>query len=167
MSRARVKGVEIETTIAPVRGLTLTANATYLDGRIREGTLAALPSDVGTIILGQNQTVVSQNVAGNHLTRSPKWQAYASLAYAIDTGFGTVTPSLTWRGQTKTYSSKPTRTTTSTPPPAGARWTRAWSWPARKRWDVSLYARNLFDKRYISQIVPFTGSPSPRSTRRA
>lgn len=158
--RARVKGVEVETVFRPLKGLTLTANATYLDGRLLQGTLAALPSTVGPIVLGQNQTVVNQNIAGNHLTRSPDWQAYASLAYELRTSFGTVTPSLTWRGQTKTYFLETNQDSSQY---TAAGWSEV---DARivlagqtDRWELTAFGRNIFDKRYISQIVPFTGFP--------
>ena len=158
--RARVRGIELESVIRPVGGLTLTLNGSYLDGKILEGTLASLPSNVGTIILGQNQAVTNENVAGNRLTRSPKFQGYASLAYAIPAGSTTITPSVTWRGQTRTYYLETNQN-------ANQYVANGWSEVDLRigiagkanGWEVAVFARNIFDKRYISQIVPFTGFP--------
>lgn len=158
--RARVRGFEVESVIRPVSGLTLSLNGAYLDGKIREGTLAALPSTAGLIILGQNQTVANQNVAGNRLTRSPKWQGSANLAYTMQVGFGTVTPSVSWRGQTSTWFLETNQDTNQY---------RASGWSEvdvrlalaghDNKWEIAAFGRNVFDKRYISQIVPFTGFP--------
>jgi iron complex outermembrane receptor protein len=157
---ARVRGVEVESLIRPVEGLTLTINGSYLDGKILKGTLTSLPSNVGVIVLGQNQTVTNENVAGNRLTRSPKWQGYASLAYAIPAGFATITPSVTWRGQTKTYYLE---TNQNSDQYVAAGWSevdvRLGIAGEENKWEVALFGRNVLDKRYISQIVPFTGFP--------
>ena len=167
--KARVKGLELESVIAPVRGLTLTLNGTYLDARIREGTLAALPSNTGVIVLGQNVTVVSQNVAGNRLTRAPEWQGYASLNYSLPVSFGTVSATGTVRAQSKSYFLETNQDTNQY---VGEAWRevdlRLAVAGRDQAWEVSLYGRNVFDNRHISQIVPFTGFPiatlnTPRS----
>ena len=158
--RARVRGVELESVIRPVSGLTLTLNGSYLDGKILEGTLASLPSNVGTIILGQNQAVTNENVAGNRLTRSPKFQGYAAIAYAIPAGFATITPSVTWRGQTRTYYLETNQDSNQY---VANGWSevdlRIGIAGKANAWEVALFGRNVFDKRFISQIVPFTGFP--------
>jgi len=161
--RARARGVELESVIRPVAGLTLTLNGSYLDGEILEGTLASLPSNAGVIVLGQNQTVVAENVAGNRLTRSPKWQGYAQLSYAIEAGGVKITPSATWRGQTKTYYLETNQNSNQY---VAAGWSEVdlrvgiVGYAARdKAWEVALFGRNVFNKRFISQIVPFTGFP--------
>jgi hypothetical protein len=103
-----------------------------------------------TIILGQNQTVVSQNVAGNHLTRCAKWQAYASprLCDRHRVRHGHAQPDLARPDQDLFL-----ETNQDNDQYTAAGWSEV---DARvvvageaKRWDVSLYARNLFDKRYI------------------
>jgi iron complex outermembrane recepter protein len=158
--RARVRGIEVESVIRPVEGLTLALNASHLDGKILQGTLAALPSAAGTIVLGQNQTVISQNVAGNRLTRAPRWQGSANLSYAVPVRFGTITPSVSWRGQSSVWFLETNQDTSQY---------RADGWSevdvrvalagADNKWELAVFGRNVFDKRYISQAVPFTGFP--------
>ncbi|MBC2667600.1 TonB-dependent receptor [Novosphingobium piscinae] len=158
--KARVRGVEVETLLYPLDGLSLALNGSYLDGTIREGTLAALPSNAGTIVLGQNQTVVSQNVAGNRLSRAPRWQGSATLSYAVPTGFGTITPSVSWRGQTSVWFLE---TNQDNGQYRAAGWSevdlRVALAGEDNKWELAAFGRNVFDRRYISQIVPFTGFP--------
>jgi iron complex outermembrane receptor protein len=158
--KSRVKGVELESVVTPIPRLTLTLNGSYLDGRITDGTLAALPTNTGPIIVGQNQTIVSQDVSGNHLTRAPEFQGYASVAYRIPVTFGSVYGAVTSRGQSKTYFLETNQDSNQY---IGASWTEVDLRLAiagdANRWEVALFGRNVLDNRHISQIVPFTGFP--------
>ncbi len=158
--KARVKGVEVETVIAPVAHLTLALNGTYLDGRIREGTLSALPTNSGPIIVGQNQPIVAQDVSGNHLTRAPNWQGSASATYSVPTALGSLSGTVTWRAQTKSYFLETNQDTNQY---VGSGWSEVDLRIAlagdKTRWEVAAFGKNVFDNRHISQIVPFSGFP--------
>ncbi len=158
--KARVKGLEFEGTLAPVRGLTLKANATYLDARIVDGTLAALPTSTGVIVLGQNTPIISQDVSGNSLTRSPKWQGYASLNYSQPVAVGSLSGTVTWKGQTKSFFLETNQDSNQY---VGSGWSEVDLRLAlagnRDKWEVALFGQNVLNNRHISQIVPFTGFP--------
>jgi iron complex outermembrane receptor protein len=158
--KARVKGVEVETIIAPVAHLTLAINGTYLDGRIRQGTLSALPTNTGPIIVGQNQTIVAQDVSGNHLTRAPDWQGSASATYSLPTALGSLSGTVTWRAQTKSYFLETNQDSNQY---IGQGWSEVDLRVAlagdKTKWEVAAFGKNVFDNRHISQIVPFSGFP--------
>ena len=67
--KARVKGVEIETAVVPVKGITLFANYTYMDARITGDLISTeLQYDPDCFC----SVPVSTNLKGNRLRRSPK-----------------------------------------------------------------------------------------------
>lgn len=67
--KARVKGIEIETALAPVRGLTLFANYTYMDAKITGDLISTeLQYDPGCFC----SVPVPTNLKGNVLRRSPE-----------------------------------------------------------------------------------------------
>jgi iron complex outermembrane receptor protein len=158
--KAQVKGVEVETIIAPISHLTLALNGTWLDGQIKQGTLSALPTNSGPIVVGQNQTIVPQNVAGNHLTRAPDWQGSASATYSLQTALGRLSGTVTWRAQTKSYFLETNQDSNQY---VGAGWSEVDLRVAlagdKTRWEIAAFGKNVFDNRHISQIVPFSGFP--------
>lgn len=101
--KAEVKGLELETNFVPVDHLTLTGNASYLDATITQGVLAALPTNIGSIIYGQNLTVGTQNVAGAQLTRAPHWQLYLAADYVYPTSIGTFDANVNFKYQSSEY----------------------------------------------------------------
>lgn len=67
--KARVKGIEIETALAPVRGLTLFANYTYMDAKITGDLISTeLQYDPSCFC----SVPVPTNLKGNVLRRSPE-----------------------------------------------------------------------------------------------
>ena len=158
--KARVRGFEFDATLYPVPGLTIAFNGSHLDGKLLQGSLAALPTNAGTIILGQNQTVTSQSVAGNRLTRAPRWQGSATVSYEVPLGFATLTPSATWRGQTKVFFIETNQDSDQYTAPGWSEVDLRLALAGEgKRWEVAAFGRNVFDRRWISQVVPFTGFP--------
>lgn len=167
--RARVTGFELDTAVEPVDGLVFSLNGAYLDSEIREGSLAAISSTVGNIIFGQNVTVGTVDVAGNRLTRAPKWQGSASVRYEYPTSFGSISASSAVKAQSKSFFLETNQDSAQF---VGESWEEvdvrlAVSGPDNG-WEIALSGSNIFDNRHISQIVPFNGFPiatlnSPRS----
>ena len=167
--KSRVKGIEVESVIKPIDKLTLALNGAYLDAKIRRGQLAALASNTGTIVVGQNVTVILEDVSGNRLTRAPKWQGYASATWSEPMSFGSVDVQGTFRFSSDTFYSETNQDTDQY---------REGAWQEfdlrlalnglDDRWSIALLGRNLFDKQRLTQIVPYNGFPigtlsSPRS----
>jgi len=158
---ARIRGIELESVLRPTRNLTITANGSYLDGKIIEGRLATLASNVGSIRFGNQVVPIIENVAGNRLTRAPRWQGYASANYSQPVSFGSVNLTGTLRYQSKTYFSETNQDVSQY---VGEAWRefdlRASLSGPENRWEVAVLGRNVFDNRHISQIVPFNGFPT-------
>lgn len=158
--RSQVKGVEVESLLNPLRGLTITLNGSYLDAQIQKGVLASLPSNVGFIIPGQQTAVTPENVAGDSLTRAPKFQGLVSVNYRYPTQYGAINGAATVHGQTKTYFAE---TNQNTDQYVASGWTevdlRLSLQDIGDRWELAFYAKNLLNNRYLTQIAPYTGFP--------
>jgi iron complex outermembrane receptor protein len=158
--RARIKGIELETTLAPTRGLKLGFNATYLDTKFLDGTLQRVPLNA-VYKFGANLPLETVSIAGNSLSRAPKWQLNGTAEYQAPISS---TLKLTLGGsaryQTNVFYSE-TQQTVSTfrsGPWAelGARLTLA---RFDDRWTVSVYGDNLNDNRHLTQITPLSSFP--------
>jgi iron complex outermembrane receptor protein len=131
------EGFEFAATYWPIDAIHLTVNAAYSDAFATEAVPAA-----GIFL-------------GTRLPASPKWIAAATMDYRLE-GLNQWTPhfSGTWRYIAAQYS------TLSTAPPVGM--IPGYSWVdvdlrmTKGRYDVSLYAKNLLDKRAFSSGGPLT-----------
>lgn len=169
VDKARIRGIELELTARPLEELTLGLNGAYTNAKIRRGTLNEFPDNIGTIILGSNQTPAAVSVAGNRMTRAPKWQGNVFADYKQPTSFGYVSATTTLRFQSKTYFSE---TNQSLDQFASDSWrevdVRLSAGSDDRKWEVAVFASNIFDNRHATQIVPFFIMPnatlnSPRS----
>jgi iron complex outermembrane receptor protein len=158
--KAEVKGLELETNFVPVDHLTLTGNASYLDATITKGVLAALPTNIGSIIYGQNLTVGTQNVAGAQLTRAPRWQVYLAADYVYPTSIGNFDASVNFKYQASEYFNEVDQSSNIY---KGSAWTET---ALRASWTnledtltVAVFANNLFDNRHLTQVASFAGFP--------
>jgi iron complex outermembrane receptor protein len=157
--KARVRGIELESIVAPVDNLTFTLNGAYLDGKIQQGNLATLASNVGSIRFGNQVAPVTENVAGNDLTRAPRWQGYASANYSVPTNFGSIGATGTFRFQSETWFSETNQDIAQYLSESWQEVDLRLSVTGASGWEVAVYGRNVFDNRHISQIVPFNGFP--------
>jgi outer membrane receptor protein involved in Fe transport len=133
------KGCEFEAAYRPADTLRLGVNAAYADAFATQ----AVPT-VGIFV-------------GTRLPSSPKWTAAAMLDYRLrDLDHWTPQFSAAWRYVSSQY------TTLSTAPPVGL--VPAYSLVnvelrmTRDRYDVTLYAKNLFDKRTFNSGGPLYGT---------
>jgi iron complex outermembrane receptor protein len=74
-NRAHTEGVEFETAVQPLEGLSLTGNASYLDTRFD-----SFPN-AGTTVVGGKTVVVG--ASGHELPLSPHWQVSGAANYRI------------------------------------------------------------------------------------
>ena len=158
--KAQTKGVELEADIAPVRNLTLALSGAYLDAQITQGTLAALPSTIGSIVFGQSITLTQEDVAGNSLSRAPRWQLRVAPDYRWVMSGGTLDLSAAWRFQSGVYFSETNQDSNAY---YVSTWhdidARAGYAPNGRHWELALFARNLLNERHITQIAPYNGFP--------
>jgi iron complex outermembrane receptor protein len=162
---ARVHGAELETTFAPVHAFLIHANLSYLDATLEKGILQALPSDIGAIRYGAQQfpppaTFPTEDIAGNRMTRAPKWQYSLGGEYTWPARLGDVRLSLTWRGQSSVFFSETNQDMTVF---RGEAWNeldvRLGLSDTNGKWDVGLFGRNVLDDRHVTQVAPFSGFP--------
>jgi iron complex outermembrane recepter protein len=137
------EGCEFTATYQLRDALQLSANGAYTDAYATQ----AVPA-VGIFV-------------GTRLPSSPKWTAAAMLDYRLrDLDHWTPQVSATWRYVSSEY------TVLSTTPPVGL--VPAYSWMnvdlrmRRGRYELALYAKNLFDKRTFNNGGP--SSPGPDGT---
>jgi outer membrane receptor protein involved in Fe transport len=139
------EGFEIAATYWPRDAFHLAVNAAYTDAFATEAVPAA-----GILL-------------GTRLPASPRWTAAATFDYRMrDLNQWTPHLSGSWRYIASQYSGL------STTPPVGLQ--PAYSWVdvdlrmTKGRYNVSLYAKNLFDKRAFNSAGPFTDNTTHASS---
>lgn len=151
---ASIKGLELEGAIEPVEGLVLNAGLAYIDATYDDGTISS------RILRGNlcgDGTVCNANgdVGGNDLQRTSKvqWNVGASFDTPISDSlefFSRVDVA----GQSKQYASEINVATIEprvlTNGRLGVR---------GDRWSFSIWGKNLFDKKYVSNSFYIGGSP--------
>jgi iron complex outermembrane recepter protein len=125
---ARVNGVEAEFTTRPVRGLTLSASASYLDTKVKH---VPLPDGV--------------TLADHHLPQAPKISGSASARYEFDLG-----PGRTSVQADAQFSSKFCFSVLCAPVERERRYAVANARIGYEigRFDLAVFVNNLFDKQY-------------------
>lgn len=158
-ARARSQGIEAEFTLVPTTGLRFDWNLAYLDAKFLEGQISAI--QVQSYVFGTNPPVVREDVAGNRLTRAPKWQVGASGRYSWDIGALRATVQGSIRHQSRVFfleTQQQARTFVGQP------WEevdmRLALGAADESWEVALFGRNLTDNRRFAQVTAFFGLPN-------
>lgn len=151
---ASIKGLELEGLIEPVEGLVLNAGLAYIDATYDDGTIS---SRILRANLCGDGTVCNANgdVGGNDLQRTSKFQWNIGASYAAP-----ITDSLEFfgrldvAGQSKQFASEINVATIEprvlTNGRLGIR---------GDRWSFSVWGKNLFDKKYVSNSFYIGGSP--------
>lgn len=95
---ARIKGVDLDIVARPVRDLTLSVSASYLDAKYRSYPLAV---NYDLLPNGALVAAGAQDAAGKRLVNSPEFALQASASYALRTGIGTfdTTANLNYQGR--------------------------------------------------------------------
>ncbi|HEY0943380.1 MAG TPA: TonB-dependent receptor [Steroidobacter sp.] len=165
---AEIKGGELETVFLPLDGLKLSFNLSYLDAQFTKGALPAVPADA-VFRYGTTLPLASESIVGNRLSRAPEWQGSAALEYEFD-----VSASLRMalgghvRFQSTTFFLETSQEQNTYRQGAweevGAFMTLS---SMDKRWSATLFADNLTDERYLTQVAslaafPFAALNQPR-----
>ncbi|NLR70313.1 TonB-dependent receptor [Novosphingobium sp. ERN07] len=159
-AKARSQGVEVEASLFPTNGLRFDINAAYLDAKFLSGSLSAVQAQ--SYVFGTNPPVVAENVAGNALTRAPKWQMGFSGRYTWELGSKTkATIQGSVRHQSKVYFLE---TQQQAQTYVGQAWeevdARVAIGDTDDKWELSLFAKNMFNNRHFSQVTAFFGLPN-------
>lgn len=83
---ARIKGVDVDLTVRPIRDLTLSVSANYLDTNYKSYPLA--PNGV-IQPNGQLLFIGAQDARGNRLVQAPKYGVQATASHRLHTSIGT------------------------------------------------------------------------------
>lgn len=151
---ASIKGLEVEGVVEPVEGLVLNAGLAYIDATYDDGTIS---SRILRANLCGDGTVCNANgdVGGNDIQRTSKFQWNIGASYTVP-----VTDSLDFfgrvdvAGQSKQFASEINVATIEPRALANGR-----LGIRGDRWSFSIWGKNLFDKKYVSNSFYIGGSP--------
>ncbi len=148
---AGIAGVEVEAAASAWRGVQLAGSVSWLDATYQR-YLAVGPGGV------------TGDVAGHRLNNAPEWSGNGSAAFEFATGragFGSVRCDVS--GQSRVFFT-PFNTGIETQGPYALVHLRAGFEPRHRRWEVSVFVRNLANQEYLTSTanVPlpaFSGQP--------
>jgi iron complex outermembrane receptor protein len=157
---ARVKGVEFESALKPLQGLTFAFNTTYLDAKFTQGTLPEVPPNT-LYAFGANIPLQNVSIVGNTLSRAPRWQIGLTLDYQQPVwNDETMSWGLSYRHQSKEYFLE---TNQDSPTFQAGAWGELGAYvtlaKSTGRWSISLYGENILDDHHITQITPLSAYP--------
>ena len=149
--KSRIQGVEVEATLSPFEGFSFNGSYAYLDTKLLEFAPVPLPS---TLIPGSLfDTPIPTNAVGRPLTFAPKHKLSITANYALPlpAHVGRMTV-----GATYSYTS-PIRATYSgtqglLPSTQLLNLNLNWNGVAGSPIDVSLFATNVTNERYFTQV---------------
>lgn len=149
--KSEIKGFEFEVTALPVDGLTLNGSLAYLDTKYKN-FLFFNANTAGGSIPG------FQDMKGQPLQNAPKWSGTAGATYEFALGSGTAKARVQYNYVGKKYLTAVNNTGRSEIQPthvvdANLDWT-----PEHEQWTIGLWARNLFDNRYIASVYDAPGT---------
>jgi iron complex outermembrane receptor protein len=145
--RAHVKGLELETTVIPVDGFTIDGSVSYLDFKYKELTAGALAAGITLDMV-------------NSFT--PKWKASLGAQYAIDAGFGTITPRFDVNYQSSFFSSALNTATDHVSKYTIMNGRIAFK-PENSSWEGAIAVTNLANKYYYVNIFDNLTQPAGTS----
>ncbi len=146
-AKAIIKGAELEVTALPVEGLTLSGSAAYLDATYKNFDFFDAP------------TASFIDLSGYRLQNAPKWTASVNATYAFDvTGLGHFSANVAYNYVASKYLTNLTDTPRSRIQPTNIVNANLDFTPADGPVTLSLWAKNLFDKRYIQSILDIPGT---------
>ncbi len=151
VGKVRSRGAELELQARPLKSLTLVFNTAFTDATYLSYDKAPCPAEVANIA----GAPASCNLSGARVAGVPRWIANLSAQYrhqVSDNVDHYVTGSYAWRSATR---GAPDNSIYSEIPAYGLV-NVATGWHIyqgdNKSWELSLWARNLFDKRYYLSV---------------
>lgn len=170
--RLSTKGVELEVSAAPTKGLTISGALAYTDAKFDEFSAAACYA--GQVTIGQGcvqardpvtgalvPNVFSQDLSGKTLPLSPRWAYSANVRYetpVLSEINAFVQVNWSWRDKAQSQQNQDPRKIL----PSYGLLDASMGLVSGRGWTVSLWAKNLFDKNYVPLIIdtPFdAGNP--------
>jgi outer membrane receptor protein involved in Fe transport len=143
--KAIIKGFELEATAALTRGLTLT------------GSLAHLDATYDDFPYLDPLTLAVINLKGEPLQNAPKWTATAGATYALDIGEHKLTANALYSYNSSKFFTNVQNTPRSLIQPTHLVDANLdWALPGG-RIVASVWARNLFDNRYLASVYDSPG----------
>ena len=146
-----MQGVEADFAALLFKGFTLRASVAYADGKNTDYPAGPCPLEV------QTAATVACDLTGVRLAGLSKWAGTLGLRLP-DVRWAAATCCSTWiraraPATTATRPRRSTRRSTATASP-----TRASAIASPSGWEVDVFARNLFDKDYITALTIQTGN---------
>jgi iron complex outermembrane receptor protein len=128
--QARINGFEAELTVIPLKGLELNGSAGLTDFKYTElGNVPGLTLDSKPL-------------------KTPRWTAYGSAQYTIDTGVGPLTLLGDWSFRTRVY--QDAANTAILSQPAYSLFNARVTFAPNAHWSLSAFLNNIADKRAIT-----------------
>jgi len=143
---ADVKGIEVETLITPIDGLSIDGSFSYLDFEYKE--FGSFTSGTTTVFVG-GPTNINAPQFGDYPPFTPKWKASVGAQYEIDLGSaGSLTPRFDASYQGTIFTNATNRPTNRIDAYTLANARLTWR-NAEGDLDLSLEVTNVFDKYYF------------------
>ncbi len=152
---ARIRGLEIETTMRPVDGLTIDGAMSYLDFDYRRfGTFTTTntTTNVTTTVAVGGTTNLNGPQFGDYAPYTPEWKWSFGLQYEVDLGnSGTLTPRIDAAYQGRVFTNAANRSSNLIEGYTVANARLSWD-NADDDLNISLAVTNLFDKYYLLTV---------------
>jgi iron complex outermembrane receptor protein len=151
---ADIKGIEIETTIRPIHGMSIDGSLSYMDFQYKR--FGTYTSGTTTVAVG-GPTNLNGPQFGDYAPFTPKWKWSIGAQYEIELGggAGSLTPRIDASYQSKVFTVSANRPSNRIDAYALANARLTWR-NAGRDLDVSLEVTNLFDKYYLLTIFDQT-----------
>ncbi len=151
---ADIKGIEIETTIRPIHGMSIDGSLSYIDFEYK--SFGTYTSGTTTVAVG-GPTNLNGPQYGDYAPFTPKWKWSIGAQYEIELGdgAGSLTPRVDASYQSKIYTASANRSSNRIDAYLLANGRLTWR-NAGQDLDVSLEVTNLFDKYYLLTLYDQT-----------
>jgi iron complex outermembrane receptor protein len=147
-AKAKIKGVEFDGSFVAFQGFTLSASVAYLDAYYSTFPFTEI-SALGSEVI---------NLAGYRLQNAPTWAGTADAKYEMRLRPGSLVTDVnfSYTGQ-KFLDALNDTPRSSIQPTSYINGNLDWM-PNGDRWTIGLWARNIFDKRYVDNVFDAPGT---------
>lgn len=147
-AKARIKGIDMDLTAAPVKGLTVQAGLSYLDPEYRSfpGAPIYLPNPDG------GRTPIPGDAAGNQMIKTSKWQYNIGSQLEIPAGDGRVILAGNYSYRSSFY----WEFSNAFKEDAQHMLAGSITWAPTERYSVKIWGKNLLDNHYVSNGLALT-----------
>ena len=144
--KSEIKGFELEVTAMPLSGVTLTGSLAYLDAKYKQFDYFDPVS------------LLVYDMEGKRLQNAPKWSGSLGANYNMDFGDGSSAVfDINWRYTAKKYYTAILDTPRSEVQPTYLVDTSLTFRPSGDRFEITLWGKNILDKRYLASVYDSPG----------